>query len=148
MLGKSLLNSFTNFFFIDQIRIAFFSNVRTFIRVRLYQEDKSLTAIVLVLVIAPLFLIVTKRVLNANSFGMYILVEAIGLTISLFTILFFIVSKFITRFINKEEAVHLLKADVTQEKLIEPAPWKLLLSIILLSPIRYSIFHLNLSFTL
>ncbi|MHA7108080.1 FtsX-like permease family protein (plasmid) [Bacillus sp. C-3-6] len=88
------------------------------------------TAIVLGLVIAPLFLMVTKTVLDANSFGMYIPVQAVGLTIVLFTILFLLVSKFITRFINKEEAVHLLKADVTQEKLIEPAPWKLLLSMI------------------
>ncbi|KFN03774.1 ABC transporter permease [Bacillus clarus] len=89
-----------------------------------------LTAIVLGLVIAPLFLMVTKRVLQADSFGMYIPIQAIALTIALFTMLFFIVSKFITRFINKEEAVHLLKADVTQEKLIAPAPWKLLLSVI------------------
>lgn len=89
-----------------------------------------LTAIVIGLVIAPLFLMVTKRVLQASSFGMYIPVQAIALTTVLFTILFCIVSKFITRFINKEEAVRLLKADVTQEKLIAPAPWKLLLSVI------------------
>ena len=87
-------------------------------------------AIVLGLVIAPLFLMITKRVLQVNSFGMYIPIQAIALTIILFAILFCIVSKFITRFINKEEAVHLLKADVTQEKLIVPAPWKLLLSVI------------------
>ncbi|HDR7798596.1 TPA: ABC transporter permease [Bacillus tropicus] len=89
-----------------------------------------LTAIVLGLVIAPLFLMITKRVLQASSFGMYIPVQAIALTTILFTILFCIVSKFITRFINKEEAVLLLKTDVTQEKLITPAPWKLLLSVI------------------
>ncbi|PFO90852.1 FtsX-like permease family protein [Bacillus cereus] len=89
-----------------------------------------LTAIVLGLVIAPLFLMITKRVLQASSFGMYIPVQAIALTTVLFTILFCIVSKFITRFINKEEAVRMLKADVTQEKLIAPAPWKLLLSVI------------------
>ncbi|MGE7887712.1 FtsX-like permease family protein [Bacillus cereus] len=89
-----------------------------------------LTAIVLGLVIAPLFLMITKRVLQASSFGMYIPIQAIALTAILFTILFCIVSKFITRFINKEEAVLLLKTDVTQEKLIAPAPWKLLLSVI------------------
>ncbi|MDF9555461.1 ABC transporter permease [Bacillus tropicus] len=89
-----------------------------------------LTAIVLGVVIAPLFLMITKRVLQASSFGMYIPVQAIALTTILFTILFCIVSKFITRFINKEEAVLLLKTDVTQEKLITPAPWKLLLSVI------------------
>ncbi|KUF32898.1 ABC transporter permease [Bacillus sp. G3(2015)] len=89
-----------------------------------------LTAVMLGLVIAPLFLMITKRVLEANSFDMYIPVQAIVLTTVVFAILFFIVSKFITRFINKEEAVHLLKADVTQEKLITPAPWKLLLSVL------------------
>lgn len=89
-----------------------------------------LTAIVLGLVIAPLFLMITKKVLQASSFGMYIPVQAIVLTTILFAILFCIVSKFITRFINKEEAVLLLKTDVTQEKLITPAPWKLLLSVI------------------
>ncbi|MEZ2325681.1 FtsX-like permease family protein [Bacillus tropicus] len=89
-----------------------------------------LTAIVLGLVIGPLFLMITKKVLQASSFGMYIPVQAIVLTTILFAILFCIVSKFITRFINKEEAVLLLKTDVTQEKLITPAPWKLLLSVI------------------
>lgn len=89
-----------------------------------------ITAILLGLIIAPLFLMITKRVLQADSFGMYFPIQSILLTIVLFTILFFIVSKFTTRFINKEEAIHLLKADVTQEKLIAPAPWKLLLSVI------------------
>ncbi len=89
-----------------------------------------ITAILLGLIIAPLFLMVTKRVLQADSFGMYFPIQSILLTIILFIILFFIVSKFTTRFINKEEAIHLLKADVTQEKLIAPAPWKLLLSVI------------------
>ncbi|MGG0360547.1 FtsX-like permease family protein [Bacillus tropicus] len=88
-----------------------------------------LTAIVSGLVIAPLFLMITKRVLQATSFGMYIPIQAIILTIILFTILFCIVSTFILRFINKEEAVRLLKADITQEKLITPAPWKLLISV-------------------
>ncbi|KZD29408.1 FtsX-like permease family protein [Bacillus cereus] len=90
-----------------------------------------ITAIVLGLIIAPLFLMITKRVLQADSFGMYFPIQSILLTIFLFTILFFIVSKFTTRFIKKEEAIHLLKADVTQEKLIAPAPWKLLLSVII-----------------
>ncbi|MBJ8007964.1 FtsX-like permease family protein [Bacillus cereus] len=99
-----------------------------------------ITAIVLGLVIAPLFLMVTKRVLQADKFGMYVPIESILLTAFLFGILFVIVAKFATRFINKEEAIHLLKADVTQEKLIAPTPWKLLLSVItsgffILSPI-------------
>ncbi len=88
-----------------------------------------ITAIAFGLIIAPLFLMVAKKVLQANSFGMYVPVQAIALTVVLFAILFFIVSKFMTRFINKEEAVHLLKTDVTQEKLIAPAPWRLILSL-------------------
>lgn len=89
-----------------------------------------ITAIALGLVIAPLFLMVAKKVLRAESFGMYVPFLSITLTIGLFTILFFVVSKFMTRFIKKEEIVHLLKADSTQEKLIVPAPIKLFLSII------------------
>ncbi|MBT2618894.1 MULTISPECIES: FtsX-like permease family protein [unclassified Bacillus (in: firmicutes)] len=87
------------------------------------------TAMALGLLIAPLFLMGAKKVLQAESFGMYVPVQAIGLTVFLFVILFFVVSKFMTRFINKEEAVQLLKADVTQDKLIIPAPRKLILSL-------------------
>lgn len=88
------------------------------------------TAVVLGLIISPLFLMVAKRVLQADQFGMYVPITAIVLTISLFTILFFVVSNFMTRFINREEAIQLLKADVTTEKVITPAPGKLLLSLI------------------
>ncbi|MEK4028443.1 MULTISPECIES: ABC transporter permease [Bacillaceae] len=87
------------------------------------------TAIAVGLIVAPLFLMVAKRVLRADSFGMYVPLQSIALTVVLFTILFFIVSKLMTRFINKEEMVQLLKADITQEKLIAPAPLKLLLSL-------------------
>ncbi|MGG3927209.1 FtsX-like permease family protein [Metabacillus fastidiosus] len=89
-----------------------------------------ITAIATGLVIAPLFLMVAKRILRAESFGMYVPLQSILLTIVLFTILFFIVSKSMTRLIKKEEIVHLLKADIIQEKLIVPAPLKLVLSII------------------
>lgn len=88
------------------------------------------TAIVLGLIVSPLFLMVAKRILQADQFGMYVPFTAIILTIILFTILFFVVSKFVTRFINKEEAIQLLKADVTTEKVITPAPLKLLVSLI------------------
>ncbi len=89
------------------------------------------TAIILGLVIAPLFLMFTKEILQTESFGMYIPIQAILVTVFLFGVLFLIVSKFITRFINNEEAIYLLKSDVVQEKLIKPAPWKLVLSIII-----------------
>ncbi|MEC0273147.1 ABC transporter permease [Peribacillus frigoritolerans] len=89
-----------------------------------------ITAIALGLIIAPLFLMVAKRILRADSFGMYVPLQSIMLTIVLFAILFIAVSKWMTRFIKKEEIVQLLKADVTQEKLIASAPLKLVLSVI------------------
>lgn len=89
-----------------------------------------ITAIVVGLIVSPLFLMIVKNVLQADSFGMYVPVQAIIMTLILFSVLFLIVSKFTTRFIKKEEAVQLLKADVTQEKMIRPTPWKFLLSIL------------------
>ncbi len=89
-----------------------------------------ITAIVVGLIVSPLFLMIVKNVLQADSFGMYVPVQAIIMTLILFSVLFLIVSKFTTRFIKKEEAVQLLKADVTQEKIIRPTPWKFLLSIL------------------
>ncbi|GIO22686.1 ABC transporter permease [Oceanobacillus sp. J11TS1] len=89
-----------------------------------------ITAIVIGLIISPLFLMVVKNILQADSFGMYIPIQAIVMTLILFSILFLIVSRFTTRFIKKGEAIQLLKADVTQEKIIQPAPWKLILSIL------------------
>ena len=77
------------------------------------------TAIILGLVIGPLFLMIMKKVLGADQFGMYIPIVPIIVTIIMFTVLFFIVSKFMTRFINKEQAIQLLKADVTPEKTIK-----------------------------
>lgn len=90
-----------------------------------------ITAIVSGLVIAPLFLMVAKKILRAEIFGMYVPIKAILLTVVLFSLLFLIVTKFMTRMIKKEEIVQLLKADITQEKLIKPAPFKLIGSIIL-----------------
>ncbi len=102
----------------------------------------TITAIVVGLIVSPLFLMVVKNILEADSFGMYVPVQAIAMTFILFSVLFLIVSKITTRFIKKEEAVQLLKADVTQEKLIRPTPWRLLLSIlvsaVLLLPLKVS----------
>ncbi|GIN98970.1 ABC transporter permease [Siminovitchia terrae] len=87
-------------------------------------------AIALGLIIAPLFLMVAKKILRADSFGMYVPMQAIMLTVVLFVILFIVVSKWMTRLIKKEEIVQLLKSDVTQEKLISSVPLKLVLSTI------------------
>lgn len=82
------------------------------------------------LIISPLFLMGVKNVLKADSFGMYIPIKAIIVTIVLFSILFLILSRFTTRFIKKEEATQLLKTDVTPEKPISKAPYKLFLSLV------------------
>lgn len=89
-----------------------------------------ITAIVCGLVIAPLFLMVAKKILRAEIFGMYVPIQATLITIALFSLLFLIVTKLMTRMIKKEEIVQLLKADMTQEKLIKAAPFKLIVSII------------------
>ena len=67
------------------------------------------TAIVLGLVITPLFLMGAKVVLKADTFGMYLPLQAMGLTIGLFLILFIVISTVVTRFINKEASIQLLK---------------------------------------
>lgn len=88
----------------------------------------TITAILTGLVISPLFLMVVKNVLQADHFGMYFPGQTIVVTLILFSVLFLIISSFTTRFIKKDEAIQLLKADVTQEKGISPAPFKLLLA--------------------
>jgi len=109
------------------------------IRTMIFRENMLIggaaimTAITLGLIISPLFLMIAKRVLQANTFGMYVPLAAILLTVVLFSILFLIVSKIITRFINREEAIQLLKADVITEKIIASSPVKLLLSVIVSS---------------
>lgn len=88
-----------------------------------------ITAIMCGLVIAPLFLMVAKKILRAENFGMYIPIKATLLTIVLFSLLFLIVTTFIARMIKKEEIVQLLKVNMKQEKLIKLALLKLILSI-------------------
>ncbi|MGY0694874.1 FtsX-like permease family protein [Virgibacillus sp. FSP13] len=89
-----------------------------------------ITAIVCGLVIAPLFLMVAKKILRAEIFDMYVPIQATLITIVLFSLLFLIVTKLMTYTIKKEAIVQLLKADMTQEKRIKPAPFKLIVSII------------------
>ncbi|MFC9541385.1 FtsX-like permease family protein [Lysinibacillus sp. NPDC056959] len=88
-----------------------------------------ITAIVLGLVIAPLFLMGTKVVLKAETFGMYIPIKAIVLTIGLFLVLFVVISKIMTRFINKEASIQLLKSDTIIEKPIKSLYLLLFISI-------------------
>ncbi|MEB2282046.1 FtsX-like permease family protein [Lysinibacillus xylanilyticus] len=90
-----------------------------------------ITAVILGLVISPLFLMGAKVVLNAETFGMYIPIKAIMLTIGLFLVLFIVISKVMTRFINKEASIQLLKSDVVIEKSINPHFLLLFISIMI-----------------
>ncbi len=96
-----------------------------------------ITAIILGLVIAPLFLMGAKVVLKAETFGMYIPIKAIGLTIGLFLVLFVVISKIMTRFINKEASIQLLKSDAVIEKSLKPHYLLLFISIIISAALAY-----------
>lgn len=96
-----------------------------------------LTAIVLGLVITPLFLMGAKVVLKADTFGMYMPLQAMGLTIGLFLILFVVISTVVTRFINKEASIQLLKSDTVIEKPIKPHYVLLVLSIMMTATLAY-----------
>ncbi|MFF2797394.1 FtsX-like permease family protein [Lysinibacillus xylanilyticus] len=100
-----------------------------------------ITAIVLGLVISPLFLMGAKVVLNAEAFGMYFPIKAIMLTIGLFLVLFVVISKVMTRFINKEASIQLLKSDVVIEKSIKPHYLLLFFSIIITLGLGYFLEH-------
>ncbi|MFJ8088309.1 FtsX-like permease family protein [Lysinibacillus sp. NPDC095746] len=90
-----------------------------------------ITAVILGLVISPLFLMGAKVVLNAETFSMYVPIKAIMLTIGLFLVLFIVISKVMTRFINKEASIQLLKSDVVIEKSIKPHYLLLFISIMI-----------------
>lgn len=98
-----------------------------------------ITAIILGLVIAPLFLMGAKVVLKTETFGMYMPIKAIGLTIGLFLVLFVVISKIMTRFINKEASIQLLKSDAIIEKSIKPHYLLLVISIIISAALAYLI---------
>lgn len=96
-----------------------------------------LAAIVLGLVITPLFLMGAKVILKAETFGMYIPLQAISITIGLFLILFVVISTVVTRFINKEASIQLLKSDTGIEKSIKPHYGLLILSILMSATLAY-----------
>ncbi|AJK89625.1 MULTISPECIES: FtsX-like permease family protein [Lysinibacillus] len=96
-----------------------------------------IAAIVLGLVMTPLFLMAAKVVLKAETFSMYIPLQAIGLTIGLFLILFMVISIVVTKFINKEASIQLLKSDTVIEKSIQPHYILLAASIVMTSLLAY-----------
>ncbi|WP_369381753.1 FtsX-like permease family protein [Lysinibacillus fusiformis] len=96
-----------------------------------------IAAIVLGLVMTPLFLMAAKVVLKAETFSMYIPLQAIGLTIGLFLILFMVISIVVTKFINKEASIQLLKSDTVTEKSIQPHYILLAASIVMTALLAY-----------
>lgn len=96
-----------------------------------------IAAIVLGLVITPLFLMGAKVVLKAETFGMYIPIKAIFLTVGLFLVLFVVISKIMTRFINKEASIQLLKSDIVIEKSIKSHYLLLIISILISTALSY-----------
>ncbi|MGD2198948.1 ABC transporter permease [Lysinibacillus fusiformis] len=96
-----------------------------------------IAAIVLGLVMTPLFLMAAKVVLKAETFSMYIPLQAIGLTIGLFLILFMVISIVVTKFINKEASIQLLKSDTVIEKSIQPHYILLAASIVMTAFLAY-----------
>ncbi|MCM0624535.1 ABC transporter permease [Lysinibacillus sp. OL1_EC] len=96
-----------------------------------------LAAIVLGLVITPLFLMGARVILEAETFGMYLPLQAISITIGLFLILFVVISTVVTRFINKEASIQLLKSDTVIEKSIKPHYVLLILSILISATLSY-----------
>ncbi|MFJ8460955.1 FtsX-like permease family protein [Lysinibacillus xylanilyticus] len=96
-----------------------------------------IAAIILGLVITPLFLMGAKVVLKAETFGMYIPIKAIVLTVGLFLVLFVVISKIMTRFINKEASIQLLKSDAIIEKSIKSHYPLLFISILISTALSY-----------
>lgn len=96
-----------------------------------------LAAIVLGLVITPLFLMGAKVILKAETFGMYMPLQAISITIGLFLFLFVVISTVVTRFVNKEASIQLLKSDTVIEKSIKPHYVLLILSILISATLAY-----------
>ena len=96
-----------------------------------------IAAIILGLVITPLFLMGAKAVLKAETFGMYIPIKAIVLTVGLFLVLFVVISKIMTRFINKEASIQLLKSDIVIEKSINSHYLLLIISITISTTLAY-----------
>lgn len=89
------------------------------------------SALILGMILFPLFLLVIKKMLQVSLFEFYFPILPIGLTILAFTVLFLVVSKVVTLFVSKKEAITLLKSQDTIEQNSKPAPIRLILSGIL-----------------
>lgn len=68
---------------------------------------------------------------------MYIPVKAIVITVGLFLLLFIVISKIVTRFINKEASIQLLKSDAVIEKPIKSHLLSLLSSVLISITLTY-----------
>lgn len=79
-------------------------------------------ALVLGLVFAPLFLMVTRKVMQVEGFVMYFPSRAIALTLVMFFMLFLLVSFFSPLFIRKQKIIQLLKSDKRMEAEVRFSP--------------------------
>ncbi|MGE7923820.1 ABC transporter permease [Viridibacillus arvi] len=89
-----------------------------------------LTATVVGLLFAPLFLMITKKIMNVEGFAMYSPIKAIVLTSVMFLVLFLVISLITPFFIRKQQIIRLLKSDKKSEKEVRFSPLKLLLGLV------------------
>ncbi|MGE7920520.1 ABC transporter permease [Viridibacillus sp. NPDC093762] len=89
-----------------------------------------LTAIIMGLLFAPLFLMITKKIMNVEGFAMYFPMKAIVLTSAMFLVLFLVISLITPFFIRKQQIIRLLKSDKKSEREVRLSPIKLLLGLV------------------
>lgn len=81
-----------------------------------------IVALALGLVFAPLFLMVTRKVMQVEGFAMYFPSRAVALTLVMFFMLFLLVSFFSPLFIRKQKIIQLLKSDKRMEAEVRFSP--------------------------
>ena len=89
-----------------------------------------IAALALGLVFAPLFLMVTRKVMQVEGFAMYFPIKAIVLTLVMFFILFLLVSFFSPLYIRKQKIIQLLKSDKRIEAEVRFSPTALIFALI------------------
>lgn len=92
-----------------------------------------ITAVTAGLVVSPLILLVTRNIIHADGFAMYLPVNAILLTTVLFLILFLLISFITPMFLRKQKIIQMLKAERASEKEIKFSVVETLFCILLLA---------------
>ncbi|MFJ9462825.1 ABC transporter permease [Viridibacillus arvi] len=89
-----------------------------------------LTATIVGLLFAPLFLMITKKIMNVEGFAMYFPIKAIVLTSVMFLVLFLAISLITPFFIRKQQIIRLLKTDKKSEKEVQFSLVKLFVGVV------------------